>query len=595
MTVAAGPRRTVARELEEVPVDADVLIRGGTVVDGTGAPARTADVAISGDRIVAVGRFDGDAREVVDADGALVLPGFVDIHTHYDGQATWDSRLQPSSLHGVTTAVMGNCGVGFAPVLPTDQDQLIELMEGVEDIPGTALHAGLPWTWSTFAEYLDAVGTLPHDIDVAAQVGHAALRLQVMGQRGADREPAAPEEIEAMGRLAAEAIGAGALGFTTSRTINHRTSRGAPTPTLTASRDELVGIAAAIGRTGTGVLQLVSDLFEFDAEVETFLEMMRASGRPLSVSLAQGAPGVGYRKLLRALDAAAEEGLTMRAQVAARPIGVLLGLEGSVNPLGRCPTYEPLHALPLPDRVTALGDPAIRSAIVAEWDEGRGPSRWPVERLFVLDEAFDYEPPPSASIAGRAAAEGRPAGEVLYDALLADEGRAFVYLPFANYHDGNLDAVAEMLGHPRTVPGLSDGGAHVGTICDASFPTTLLAHWGRDRAEGFEIPFLVHRQCRATAEAVGLLDRGVLVPGYKADVIVVDLDHLSTGRPMMAHDLPAGGKRLLQPATGYLHTYVSGVETYADGEATGALPGVLVRGAQSAPASTTPTPPGGPA
>jgi N-acyl-D-aspartate/D-glutamate deacylase len=574
-------------------VDADVLIRGGTVVDGTGGPARTGDVAIVGDRIAAVGRFDGAARRVIDADGALVLPGFVDIHTHYDGQATWDSRLQPSSLHGVTTAVMGNCGVGFAPVLPTDHDQLIELMEGVEDIPGTALHAGLPWTWSTFAEYLDAVAALPHDIDVAAQVGHAALRLQVMGQRGADREPAAPEEIEAMGRLAAEAVEAGALGFTTSRTINHRTSRGGPTPTLTASRDELVGIAAAIGRTGTGVLQLVSDLFEFDDEVETFLAMMRASGRPLSVSLAQGAPGAGYRKMLRALDAAAEEGLAMRAQVASRPIGVLLGLEGSVNPLGRCPTYEPLHALPRPERVAALRNPAIRAAIVAEWDEGRGPSRWPVERLFVMDEAFDYEPPPSASVAGRAEAEGRPAGEVLYDALLADDGQAFVYLPFANYHDGNLDAVAEMLGHPRTVPGLSDGGAHVGTICDASFPTTLLAHWGRDRAERFEIPFLVHRQCRATAEAVGLLDRGVLAPDFKADVIVVDLDRLSTPRPVMAHDLPAGGKRLLQPATGYVHTFVSGVETYVDGEPTGALPGVLVRGAQAAPARTTPTATGG--
>jgi N-acyl-D-aspartate/D-glutamate deacylase len=593
MGVAAGWRRTVALDCKEVPVDADVLIRGGTVVDGTGAPARTADVALAGDRIIAVGRFDGAARRVVDAGGALVIPGFVDIHTHYDGQATWDQRLQPSSLHGVTTAVMGNCGVGFAPVLATDHDQLIELMEGVEDIPGTALHAGLPWTWSTFAEYLDAVAALPHDIDVAAQVGHAALRLQVMGQRGADRELAGPDEIQAMGRLAAEAIEAGALGFTTSRTINHRTSRGAPTPTLTAARDELVGIAAAIGGTGTGVLQLVSDFFEFDTEIETFLEMMRASGRPLSVSLAQGAPGAGYRKLLRVLDAAAAEGLTMRAQVAARPIGVLLGLEGSVNPLGRCPTYEPLHQLPLSERVTALRDPATRAAIVAEWDEGRGPSRWPLDRVFVMDESFDYEPPPSGSVAGRAAAEGRPAGEALYDALLADEGRAFVYLPFANYHDGNLDAVGEMLAHPRTVPGLSDGGAHVGTICDASYPTTLLAHWGRDRTDGFEIPFLVHRQCRATAETVGLLDRGVLAPGFKADINVVELDRLSTGRPVMAHDLPAGGKRLLQPATGYVHTFVSGVETYADGEATGAFPGVLVRGAQPAPAPIPATPTGG--
>ncbi|MHB8465856.1 MAG: N-acyl-D-amino-acid deacylase family protein [Acidimicrobiales bacterium] len=555
----------------------DVVIRGGTVVDGSGAPGRTADVGISGDRVVEVGRVDGHAERTIDADGALVTPGFVDIHTHYDGQATWDEHLQPSAGHGVTTVVMGNCGVGFAPVRPTDHNQLIELMEGVEDIPGAALHEGLAWDWGSIGEFLDALERRPHDIDFAAQVCHGPLRLFVMGQRGADREPATEEEIAEMGRLAAEGIQAGALGFTTSRTLNHRTSRGEPTPTLTAAREELVGIARAIGETGAGVIQLISDFPDFDSEIATLFEMMRVSGRPLSVSLSQTSAGGGYRRILNALDAAHAEGLAMRAQVAARAIGVLVGLQASINPLRGCETYRRFEHLPLAERVVQLAEPSVRGAVIAEYLN----RPFHLGQLFELTDPPDYEPAAEASIEARAARDGRAAEDLLYDLLLADEGRTLLYVPVLNYFDGNLDAVGEMLAHAHTVPGLGDGGAHVGTICDGSFPTTLLAYWGRDRAKGFDVPWIIQRQCRATAEAVGLLDRGILAPGYKADLNVIDFDHLGLGVPTMAYDLPAGGKRLVQSATGYLHTLVSGAEIQIGGQPTGALPGRLVRGAQA--------------
>jgi N-acyl-D-aspartate/D-glutamate deacylase len=549
----------------------DLIIRGGMVVDGTGAPARTADVALQGGVVAEVGRVDAGAVREIDADGALVTPGFVDIHTHYDGQATWDDRLQPSSGQGVTTVVMGNCGVGFAPVRPGDHQQLIELMEGVEDLPGTVLHEGLPWTWESIGEFLDALDGRPRDVDCAAQVCHGPVRLYVMGQRGADREPATAEEIAEMGRLAAEGVAAGALGFTTSRTLNHRTSRGEPTPTLTAAREELVGIAAAIGATGTGVLQVISDFPEFDREMETLFEMMRVSGRPLSVSLAQSSPGTGYRRTLQALDRAHAEGLEMRGQVAARAIGALIGLEATINPWRSSPTFR---------SGADLRDPEVKGRILAEVAQPGGP-RLRYERLFELGDPPDYEPDPSASVAARAAAERREPADLLYDLLL--EG--LVYMPVLNYFDGNLDAVGEMLAHGHTVPGLGDGGAHVGTICDASFPTTLLTHWGRDRAGGpvFDLPWIVGRQCRATAEAVGLHDRGVLAPGYKADVNVIDFERLALSPPRIVADLPAGGRRLHQAASGYLHTIVSGVETYSGGVATGALPGRLVRGAQPCP------------
>ncbi len=560
----------------------DLVIRAGTLVDGTGEKPRTSDVGVRDGRVVEVGRVTERAGRVIDADGALVTPGFVDIHTHYDGQVTWDSLIQPSSGHGVTTVVMGNCGVGFAPVRPTDHAQLIELMEGVEDIPGAALHEGLPWDWTSIPEYLDAIERRPHDIDVAAQVCHGPLRLFAMGQRGADRELATADEITAMGRLAAEGVRAGALGFTTSRTLNHRTSRGEPTPTLTAAREELVGIAHALGNVGAGVLQVVSDFPDFDTEMETLLEMMRVSNRPLSVSLSQGRTGVGHRHILAAIAAANDEGLNMRAQVPARGIGVLIGLEGSVNPLRGSESYRALEGLPLPDLVATLSDAALRTRILGELPRGIDI----LDRVFELGDPPDYEPAPADSIAARASRAGTSAEELFFELLLADGGKALLYWPILNYFDGNLDAAAELLADPYTVPGLSDGGAHAGTICDASFPTTFLSYWGRDRTKGtrFAPEWIVSRQCRATAEAVGLLDRGIVAPGFKADLNVIDFERLGLAKPRLVFDLPAGGKRLLQASFGYLHTLVSGVEVTTGGESTGETPGRLVRGPKAMPA-----------
>jgi N-acyl-D-aspartate/D-glutamate deacylase len=564
----------------------DLVIRAGTVVDGNGTPPRTADVAVDGDRITAIGAVSGRGRREVDADGLLVTPGFVDIHCHYDGQATWDSRLLPSAWHGVTTIVMGNCGVGFAPVRPHDHDRLIELMEGVEDIPGAALHEGLHWTWQSFGEYLDALESRPHDIDFAAQVPHGALRLHAMGERGSDHT-ARPtdDEIAEMGRLAAEGVASGGLGFTTSRTKNHRTSRGEFTPSLTAGRDELVGIAAGLGRLGAGVLQVVSDFRDVDEEMDTLRAMAATSGRPLSISVAAAASGSdNHRRVLAAIEAMNADGLEVRAQVPTRGIGVLLGLQASINPFSRCPSYRAIADLPLPERLVALRQPTRRAAIVAEWPDHQLRYGEGFTRLFALGDPPDYEPGPDASVAAEAARQGRPPVGLAYDLLLADAGRALLYSPILNYPGGSLDAARELLTHPHAVPGLGDGGAHVGTICDASFPTTLLVHWCRDRERGqLDVPFVIRGQCRETARTVGLHDRGVLAPGYRADVNVIDFEALRIHPPRLEFDLPAGGKRLLQGADGYRHTFVAGEEVYADGEATGALPGRLVRGAQPAP------------
>ncbi len=571
----------------------DLVIRAGTVIDGTGAPRRTADVAVTGGVITDVGDVSGSGTRELDADGALVTPGFVDIHCHYDGQATWDERLQPSSWHGVTTVVMGNCGVGFAPVHPQDHERLIQLMEGVEDIPGAALSEGLRWDWTGFAGFLDAVDRRPHDLDVAAQVPHAALRLHVMGERGSHHEEhATPEEIAEMGRIAAEGIEAGALGFTTSRTRNHKTSTGEYTPTLTAERAELVGIAEAVGATGTGVLQMVGDFIDTDHEFETLLEMMRVSGRPLSFSLAQSplAPD-SYRDLLSRLRAANADGHTMRAQVAPRAVGLLLGLDCTLNPFMTNPVWREIAGRPLTEQVATMSDPGFRQRVLDAHENGRergklgGGVIGMFDRMFPLDDPPDYEPDMADAVSGHAARAGVDAAAWAYDHLLGDGGAAMFYVPFLNYADGNLDATREMLADPYTVPGLSDGGAHVGTICDGSFPTFLLTHWGRDRRRGelFELEWLVQQHTSATAGTVGMLDRGVIAPGYRADLNVIDFDRLSIARPEMHHDLPAGGRRVLQRAHGYRHTVVAGVETYADGQATGELPGRLVRGAQPAP------------
>jgi N-acyl-D-aspartate/D-glutamate deacylase len=556
----------------------DLVIAGGTVVDGTGAEPRTADVALDGDRITAVGEV-GPGRRTISADGALVTPGFVDVHTHYDGQATWDDRLLPSSWHGVTTVVMGNCGVGFAPVRPADHEALVELMEGVEDIPGTALHEGLPWGWESFPDYLDALERRPRDVDVAAQVPHGALRLFVMGERGAAREAATDDEVAEMAALAGEAVRAGALGFTTSRTRNHRTSRGDWTPTLTAAAEELAGIARGLGAVEAGVLQVVSDFADERAELDTVLGMAEASGRPLSISVAQtGGRSDSWRHLLEAITAANQRGLRVTAQVAPRPVGILLGLRGTVNPLGGSPTARE-HATD----VAALRRDDVRAQVLAELAER--PPRIPWESLFELGDPPDYEPPPEASVAARVARPGVAPAALGYDPALGDDGRALLYFPFLNYADGDLEATREMLLHPHSVVGLSDGGAHVGTICDGSFPTTLLSHWTRDRrrGEGLPLPHAVAMQTSRTAGIVGLLDRGIVAPGMRADLNVIDLDHLAARPPRLAFDLPAGGRRFLQGAEGYLHTFVAGQETYAGGEPTDALPGRLVRGHRPVP------------
>ncbi|MBT5580813.1 MAG: amidohydrolase family protein [Acidimicrobiaceae bacterium] len=567
----------------------DLIIRGGTVVDGTGAPSRQADVAVTDGIVTEVGTVDGTAAREIDADGALVAPGFVDIHTHYDGQATWDDRMQPSSWHGVTTVVFGNCGVGFAPVHNTDHDQLVELMEGVEDIPGAALHEGLQWNWKSFAEYLNACDS-PKDMDIATQVPHGALRLHVMGERGAAREDATYDDIVEMGRLAAEGVLAGALGFSTSRTANHRTSTGDFTPTLTAASEELVGIADAVGRTGTGVFQLVSDFVDREIEFQMLRDMCAISGRPLSFTIIENQRSADFHTdLLNRIEQARADGLLITGQTPVRPIGILLGFECTLNPFLHNPVWAEVADLAPAERVTVLADPDRRQRLLdasggADMTAVGGRLIEKYDMMFEVGDSPNYEPDPGDTLARRAERMGITAPELALDLLCGNGGTAMVWMPFSNFGAGNLDTTRDLLIHPYTVPALSDGGAHVGTICDGSFPTTLLQHWGRDRAMGrIDVEFLIQRQCRDTARTVGLHDRGVLVPGYRADMNVIDFDRLRVHQPELAYDLPAGGRRLLQRADGYRHTLVAGIETYSDGDATGALPGRLVRGAQSEP------------
>lgn len=571
--------------------EVDIVIRGGMLVDGTGSAPREADVAIDKGRIVAVGRVAAKGREEIDAKGLLVTPGWVDIHTHYDGQVTWESRVTPSSIHGSTTVVMGNCGVGFAPVRSTDHDTLIRLMEGVEDIPGAALHEGLSWEWESFAEYMDAIEELPHDIDIVTQVPHGALRVYVMGERGAKREPATADEIAEMKRLTREAIEAGAIGFSTTRTMVHRTADGDLTPTLGAADAEMVAIAEALRDAGTGVLQWVSDFREIDHEFGLIEELTRVSGRPLSFSMVQAdVMPDQWRELMKRLDGAASRGLPIKAQVQGRPVGLMLGLQGSVHPFVTRPSYQAIAHLPLAERVAVMSDPAFRAKLIAEAPEAGHPFvnslAGAYHKMFDLGDPPNYEPAPEESIAARAKATGENPDAIVYDILTANGGTGFLFFPLHNYTDFNLDNTLTMMRNPNTLFGLSDGGAHVGAICDVSVPTYMLTHWCRDRTRGerLDLPFVVKSQTKDTAEAIGLRDRGVVAPGYKADVNVIDFERLRLKPPHMVYDLPSGARRLMQEAEGYVVTIASGQVIYRDGEPTGALPGRLVRGEQPAPA-----------
>jgi N-acyl-D-aspartate/D-glutamate deacylase len=565
----------------------DLVIRGGTIADGSGGDLFEADVAIKDGRITEVGKISAKGKDEIDAKGKLVAPGFVDVHTHYDGQVTWSQDITPSSQNGVTTAIMGNCGVGFAPCRPSDHLRLIQLMEGVEDIPEPVLSAGIPWAWESFPDYMDWLSKRQFDIDVGAQLPHAALRVYVMGERGARRDPSTAEDNKAMAKLAIEAVRAGALGFTTSRTLNHRTSTGDFTPTLKAGEDELTAIADAMHGVGRSVLQFVLDLSTLDEDLPMMLRVAENTRCPITFSITQNdrAPQ-RWRQTLATINEAAARGLNITAQIAARPVGLMLGLELSRNPFQTHPSYKALAHLPLAERVARLRQPEVRAAIL---NENASDTDDPLffrpnyDKMYLLGNPPDYEQPPEKTLGAQARREGRRPEELAYEAMLTDNGRGMLYVPFLNYSDGNLDATREMLCDPRSVPGLSDGGAHCGIICDASFPTYLLTHWTRDRTRGdkLSIPFVVAVQSRKTALSVGLNDRGLLAPGYKADVNVIDYDRLHLHPPKVHYDLPVGGRRLLQQVDGYEATIVSGAVIQRDGATTGAHPGRLLRGAQS--------------
>jgi N-acyl-D-amino-acid deacylase len=570
----------------------DLVIRGGTIVDGSGAFRRVGDVAIDGDRITSVGDTAGAARREIDARGLLVTPGWVDIHTHYDGQATWDPYLTPSCWHGVTTVVMGNCGVGFAPAKPDRHAWLIGLMEGVEDIPGTALAEGLRWSWETFPEYLDALETMPRALDIAAQVPHGAVRAYVMGERGAKNEPATAADIAAMAAIVRGGIEAGAVGFTTSRTMLHRAVDGEPVPGTYAAEDELLGIGCVLGELGRGVFELASDLMPEGMELAWMERFSAETRRPITFACLQNdIDPTQWRRLLDAAERAAAGGACMTPQIAARPTSLLLGLQTTAHPFISHAGYREIAHLPLDERVRRLRDPEVRRRILDEQVQFESPIAAFVAtafyKLFPLGDPPDYEPSPEQSIAAIARRAGKRPEEIAYDLLLERDGRALLYLPLLNYSSCDFEVIREMLEHPLAVIGLADGGAHCGLICDASTPTFLLTHWVRDRSRGERLPleFIVRRQTRQTALLYDLHDRGLLAPGMKADVNVIDLDALSLAPPEMVFDLPAQGRRLIQKAKGYRATIKSGQVVFEDGEATGALPGKLLRGPQRAAAA----------
>jgi N-acyl-D-aspartate/D-glutamate deacylase len=572
----------------------DLIIRGGTLIDGTGASARPGDVAIDGGRITEVGAVDGAATRIVDADGLLVTPGWVDIHTHYDGQATWDPVLAPSSWHGVTTVVMGNCGVGFAPAEPDRHDWLIGLMEGVEDIPGTALAEGIQWEWETFPEYLDALERRRWTMDVGTQIPHGAVRAYVMGDEGARNEPADGEQIQAMRAIVLEALRAGALGFSTSRTMGHRAVDGELVPGTYAAEDELFGIGSALGDAQAGVFELAplgsagEMLDDAIKEVDWMRRLSARIGRPVSYVLLQADddPELWRAQLDASLDACAD-GARLFPQIAGRPTGLLTGHHATLCLFSDIPAYRELRARRLPpeELAQALADPAVRESILS-WQPSTPAEAEAMqkayERTYVLGDPPDYEPGPERSLAGLAAARGVPPLEVAYDEMLAQGGQGLLYLPILNYASGDLDHVRDMMLHPQGLLGLADGGAHTGTICDASMPTFMLTHWTRDRHRGDTLPleYVVKKQTHDTARLYGMSDRGTIEPGAMADLNLIDYEGLSLGAPYVRADLPAGGRRLLQRAEGYRATIKSGAVTFEQGEPTGELPGRLLRGAR---------------
>lgn len=581
-------------------------IVGGQVVDGTGRPPFLADVGIADGKIVAIGELPEPADQVLDARGAMVTPGFTDLHTHYDGQASWDPGMVPSILHGVTTCVLGSCGVGFAPVRPKDRQSLIALMEGVEDIPGTALSEGLTWQWESFPQYLDALD-FPRTLDIALQVTHDPLRVYVMGERALAGEPATPQDIEGMQALLRQALQAGAVGFSTGRTDNHRAADGSATPAAEAGIQELEGLAHAFHGLDHGVLQAVSDFdmalgpAPFDAEFDVLERMAAAAGgHPLSISLMQRdqAPGQWQRILSRA-EQAQQRGIPIRVQVASRAIGVMLGLEATFHPFVGYPSYRELANLPLPARVERMREPTFRARLLAETSgrlSGDGSPIPPLadlllsnlpmlsRRIFRLGEHPHYEPNPETSLFAEAARRGVTPLEAMYDALLEDDGHELLYFPLYNYGAGNLSAVEQMLAHPLALPGLGDAGAHVGTICDASMSTFLLTWWVKERPQG-RIPLerAIRMLAHDTARYMGFQDRGTLEVGQRADINIIDLEALRLKRPKLLHDLPAGGKRLIQEVEGIRATLVKGVLVVQDGQLTGARPGRVLRLGQHIP------------
>ena len=567
--------------------DLSLVIRGGTVIDGSGGEPYEADVGVADGCIAAVGTNLPPGREEIDARGKLVTPGFVDLHTHYDAQVTWSNRITPSSWNGVTTAMIGNCGVGFAPCRPDQRDMLIKLMEGVEDIPEVVLTEGIPWTWRTFEDYLDTLNKRAYDLDVVAQVPHAAVRVYVMGQRGVDREPATAEDRAAMARLAAAGVRAGALGFSTSRTLNHKTLDGRPTPTLQAEEDELAEIAAALGEVGSGWIQVISDFDDTDAEFAMLRRLSERSGRPLSITVLQrDRDPEWWRGLMDRISAANADGVPMIGQVLPRPTGIMLGFEISQNPfIGRA-SWEEIASLPFDERIAILRREDFRARLLEEStpDEKLAyrVSNW--ERIFPLGDPPSYEPSPEDSIAAHAKRAGRDPADYAYDLMLENGGRTILYRPLSNYTYFNLDTVGDMITHPNSLVGLGDGGAHVSIICDASAITYLLTHWTRDRTRGatLPLPWAIKRLTRDNAAAIGLTDRGLIEAGLKADINVIDYDRLRLHAPEVVHDLPSGGRRLIQRTDGYEATLVSGEPVYRNGEETGALPGRLVRGPKAA-------------